>query len=166
MADDEEIELEPPGRKPVRVSARSRKALSAFVEEPYAAPVDICGEVLEADVRQGRFQLWVDENTSVSVSFDEAQEETVTTALKEHRSVQVRVMGRGEHSASGQVLRVAQVDRLDIVKPSAREYDATVPPIEDVLAAIAAEVPKEEWDKLPPDLSDQLDHYIYGVPRR
>ena len=166
LADDEEIELQPPGKPPARVSARCRKALSAFVEEPYEAAVDLCGEVLEADVRHRRFQLWVDGNTSVLASFDEAQEETVTTALKEHRSVRVRVAGRGEHSASGQILRVPQVERLDVVEPSAREYDTSVPPIEDVLAAIAAEVPKEEWDKLPPDLSDQLDHYIYGVPRR
>jgi len=27
-------------------------------------------------------------------------------------------------------------------------------------------VPKGEWDRLPADLSDNLDHYIYGTPRR
>jgi hypothetical protein len=40
------------------------------------------------------------------------------------------------------------------------------PAIEDVIAAIAAKVPKEEWDRLPPDLTDNLDHYIYGTPKR
>lgn len=38
--------------------------------------------------------------------------------------------------------------------------------IEEKLAEIAAEVPEEEWAKLPPDFSDQLDHYIYGTPKR
>lgn len=45
-------------------------------------------------------------------------------------------------------------------------YDPDAPPIEEVLASIAAEVPKEEWDRLPPDLTDDLDHYIYGTPRQ
>ena len=38
-------------------------------------------------------------------------------------------------------------------------------PIEEIIAEIAAEVPDEEWNKLPPDLSDQLDHYVYGTPK-
>jgi len=34
------------------------------------------------------------------------------------------------------------------------------------LAQLGDEVPSEEWAKLPPDLTDQLDHYLYGTPRR
>ena len=37
--------------------------------------------------------------------------------------------------------------------------------IEEILISIAAEVPQEEWDKLPKDLTDNLDHYVYGTPR-
>lgn len=36
----------------------------------------------------------------------------------------------------------------------------------DDLGQLGAEVPTEEWDKLPADLTDQLDHYLYGTPRR
>lgn len=36
--------------------------------------------------------------------------------------------------------------------------------IEDKLAALAGDVPTAEWDRLPTDLSDQLDHYVYGTP--
>jgi hypothetical protein len=39
------------------------------------------------------------------------------------------------------------------------------PPIEEKLRAIWADVPKEEWDRLPADLTDHLDHYIYGTPK-
>ena len=38
-------------------------------------------------------------------------------------------------------------------------------PIEDVLVELADEVPAEEWDRLPADLTDNLDHYLYGTPR-
>lgn len=33
--------------------------------------------------------------------------------------------------------------------------------IEDQLRRIADTVPAEEWERLPADLSDRLDHYIY-----
>lgn len=37
--------------------------------------------------------------------------------------------------------------------------------IEDEIAAIWADMPASEWERLPPDLSDNLDHYIYGTPK-
>jgi Arc/MetJ-type ribon-helix-helix transcriptional regulator len=36
---------------------------------------------------------------------------------------------------------------------------------EDVLE-LTADVPAAEWDKLPADLAEQHDHYIYGTPKR
>jgi len=49
-----------------------------------------------------------------------------------------------------------------------RETEAAKPrpPIEDVLRKTASEVPQEEWDALPSDLIDNLDHYVYGTPKR
>ena len=38
-------------------------------------------------------------------------------------------------------------------------------PIEDVLADLAADVPAEEWDRLPTDLTENLDHYLYDAPK-
>jgi hypothetical protein len=35
--------------------------------------------------------------------------------------------------------------------------------LEEKIAAIVAAVPEAEWEKLPADLSDNLDHYIYGT---
>lgn len=43
---------------------------------------------------------------------------------------------------------------------------ATSRPIEEILAELATELPEEEWDKLPADLSDNIDHYVYGTPKR
>jgi len=39
-------------------------------------------------------------------------------------------------------------------------------PIAEVLAEIAAAIPATELAKLPSDFTDQLDHYIYGTPKR
>ena len=45
------------------------------------------------------------------------------------------------------------------------EFDPNAMPIEEKLRAIMADVPQEEWDRLPADLTDHLDHYIYGTPK-
>ena len=39
-------------------------------------------------------------------------------------------------------------------------------PIEVIAAELASRVPAEEWERLPDDLIDHLDHYIYGIPKR
>lgn len=39
-------------------------------------------------------------------------------------------------------------------------------PIETTLERMAAEVPREDWATLPADLTDHLDHYLYGLPKR
>ncbi len=30
---------------------------------------------------------------------------------------------------------------------------------------LTADVPDEEWDKLPADLAEHHDHYLYGTPK-
>ena len=62
---------------------------------------------------------------------------------------------------SGQKLRI-------LVYPatgnSAEGHDTR--PIAEVLAEIAAVIPTAELTQLPSDFTDQLDHYIYGTPKR
>ena len=62
---------------------------------------------------------------------------------------------------SGQKLRV-------LVYPADENSAAaaTTRPIAEVLAEIAATIPAAELAKLPPDFTDQLDHYVYGTPKR
>lgn len=38
-------------------------------------------------------------------------------------------------------------------------------PIDKVFAAIAQDVPDEDWSRVPTDLSKNLDHYLYGSPK-
>ncbi len=43
---------------------------------------------------------------------------------------------------------------------------AVVASIEDIAAELTGDIPPEDWNRLPNDLIDQLDHYLYGWPRR
>jgi predicted XRE-type DNA-binding protein len=60
--------------------------------------------------------------------------------------------------------RLDQQVTLSVVPEPAPKTDTR--PIWEVIAAIVAEVPPEEWDKVPTDLAENHDHYLYGTPKR
>lgn len=62
----------------------------------------------------------------------------------------------GLADASAQALRGACNAPLD---PQAR-------PIWEVLVELGASVPPEEWTKVPNGAAKNLDHYLYGHPKR
>src|SRR5262249_3640164 len=51
----------------------------------------------------------------------------------------------------------------------AAAVESAVPPRKPVWERIlerTADIPDEEWDKLPTDLAEQHDHYLYGTKKR
>jgi Arc/MetJ-type ribon-helix-helix transcriptional regulator len=54
------------------------------------------------------------------------------------------------------------------VPPAASHLNAAQAdkPIWEEILELTADVPDEEFDKLPTDLAEQHDHYIYGTPKR
>ncbi len=163
LGEGEVIEIEPVGTEPAHVTSLTSPRLESFVETQHESTLEMTGEVFEADVRQGRFQMRLDDGTQVKVSFSPEQEETVTSALKDHKVCRLVVEGKAECSPEGKVLRVSKVDELQVRPVDYVPYDPEAPAIEDVLAKLASEVPEEEWDKLPPDLTERLDYYLYGT---
>jgi hypothetical protein len=65
----------------------------------------------------------------------------------------------------GAEVRVELADSAKEAVAEGQEFDPNAPTIEDKLRAIWTDVPKEEWDRLPADLTDHLDHYLYGTPK-
>jgi hypothetical protein len=49
---------------------------------------------------------------------------------------------------------------------SQKQPPADEKPIWEEILELTVDVPDEEWDKLPPDLAEEHDHYIYGIPKR
>lgn len=57
--------------------------------------------------------------------------------------------------------------RLIVLPPRVETPDIfAAPSIEEEIAAIWSDVTKEQWSSLPSDLSDQIDHYVYGTPKQ
>ena len=44
-------------------------------------------------------------------------------------------------------------------------HDPTARPIWEIAQEIGAQVPDEEWSKVPTDLSKNFDHYLYGASK-
>ena len=166
LGEDEAVEIARVGEEPARLTRSSRSRLSAFADMGHEDHLDVTGEVLEADVRQRRFQLWLDEKTAVTVGFSEEQEEEVTKALKEHKTLRLHLIGRAEFSPLGRPNKVLQVDRWEVIPLGEARYDEAARPIEEILAELGRDVPLDEWKKLPPDLTDNVDHYLYGTPKQ
>jgi Arc/MetJ-type ribon-helix-helix transcriptional regulator len=59
-------------------------------------------------------------------------------------------------------------EQAEAAQPSTSPPIAALPdkPIWEDILEMTADVPDEEWDKLPTDLAEQHDHYIYGTPKR
>ncbi len=168
LAPNEEVEFEPAEtqRRPVSVNSRTRMRLTRFLETPHTSTIEITGHVLEADVRQRRFQVWIDDRTAVLATFSSDQEDLVTSALKNHHSLRILVRGTADVSPLGRPTRFTEIEELKLIPQSTEDIDPAAPAIEDVLADLASRVPAEEWRKLPADLTDNLDHYLYGTPKR
>lgn len=168
LGEDEAIEISPvwTRKQPPRVTRKTSDRLSLFKEDTHEDQVNVTGEVIEANVLAWRFQLRLDDNTVVTIPFTQVQEEEVTEALRFHRTQHLKVKGRGVFSPKGKLLRIIEVTEWQTQPAGEKVYDDTAPPIEEVLMELSKEVPKEEWKKLPPDLTDNIDHYLYGTPKK
>jgi len=47
-----------------------------------------------------------------------------------------------------------------------KKHDPKSRPIWEIAEELSATIPDEEWAKIPPDLSKNLDHYLYGAPKK
>lgn len=166
LGENESIELVRKGKKAVKVTGITQSRWSDFSEALHENLADITGTILEVDVRLGHFQIWTNERSYAVVFFTPQQEELVTDALKHHGKCKVHVRGRGEFSADGRLIRITSVEDLSLISIAAPQPQLYERSIEDVLEEISAEIPAKEWEKLPTDLSENLDHYIYGWPKK
>jgi hypothetical protein len=59
-------------------------------------------------------------------------------------------------------IRRAVEDRLAVLRAETRSEK----PIWERIAEAAKAIPEEEWKRLPTDASVNIDHYLYGAPKK
>ena len=62
--------------------------------------------------------------------------------------------------------RVLSVVEEMLLEKEVAQARFPVRPLWEIAEEISAQVPLEEWEKLPADGAEQHDHYLYGSPKR
>ncbi len=77
--------------------------------------------------------------------------------------LEARIQAEAERRAIGSAKLIEAI--LDQHLPTAGETNA-LETVFQLAQEAFKDVPADEWKNLPADLSTDLDHYLYGVPRR
>lgn len=144
---------------------RARTRLAEWVGPTFEDAVDLIGEVRMANVGPGAFKLQLpDDGALIDGRFAKDQEVVVLEALRNHRSVQLRVVGIAEFSTRDrQLKRILRVDRVETALRAGVPYDESATPIWEELASIGSAAPPGTWDAVPDDLSIRIDEVVYGT---
>jgi hypothetical protein len=84
--------------------------------------------------------------------------------LQVNHPTRVRVIGLLTE-ASNQTSEQIQLDLASHQTVPETDQASDTRPIWERVADISAQVPLEEWAKVPKDLSKNVDHYLYGSPK-
>ncbi len=85
----------------------------------------------------------------------------VTIEISDEQAARLR------QQADAQGLSVPEfLERLIAAEPETTEAAKAHRPVSEMIRDILGEVPAEELAKLPKDAASQIDHYIYGHPKR
>lgn len=142
--------------------------MSQSLQTEYEDLVNIVAEVRGANLRAsegGTLTLLLADGALVDGVFNPDQEAVITNALHNHRTVRVHIEGMAEFDRAGQMRKIVRIDRLEEREVEEKPFDPNAEPIWSVISAIGASIPEEEWDRVPADLSINLDHYLYGHPK-
>ena len=152
-----------PGRSPVEVTQAERDWLIARLDQDYEDHLDVTGRVLGVDVGKKILAIQRGQERRIEVEYPLDREQEAIVALSAYETAQVRLRGRCLRKPGGELRQVLTVEGLDFFPHGEPERDPNAPGIEDRIAELAKRVPDEEWEKLPKDLSQRLDYYLYGA---
>lgn len=124
------------------------------------------GRVMAVNVLQGSMQVQLEDKTCIPVCFSPEHEDKVLEALRNHKIRRLWIRGKGRLDSGGRILEIAKIDEFRLQAADDIPYDYQARPIEEIIAEFAAEIPAEEWEKIPADASENLDHYLYGHPKK
>lgn len=134
-------------------------------------PVELTGVVRAVtlhDAGGGTFQLRLDSGAVIAADFTVEHEAGVITGLLQHRYKRLKVAGPGDFGKDGRLKRLLRVDAHDLewIPSPDLPFDTTGMSISEIFIAAGKLIPEEEWAKFPPDFAENMDHYMYGLPKR
>ncbi|MCL4203343.1 MAG: hypothetical protein KJ000_12650 [Pirellulaceae bacterium] len=163
LRDDEWIEHKLARRNVcVRYDKAVQRNLTRWLTGSYQDSIDVIGEVTMARVSRPRMALQLSDGREVEAAFRPEDEDLITTALKEHTTARLRIVGRGQFSASGQVDRIVDVEHMSLLADGSVGFDVSVKAIWDEFDEVLADVSDKDLSRLPVDAAERHDFYLHG----
>ena len=118
------------------------------------------------NVANQKLQLKLDDGRNVSASFKIDQEKLVTEALMQHQTIRLEISGEAIFTLEGELDAIIDIHSLNIIPLQTSDTSTSKKPIWASFQEILSDVPNEMLDKLPSDSASELDHYLYGKPKK
>jgi hypothetical protein len=121
-----------------RIKTRAEEERRARAESERLATMRLRvleGEVRSADLDDGSATLKLEDGARVSVSMTPAHERKITSSLRDHESVRLRVRGMAKHTLTG---TVREIEALDVAIVKVPDPNA---PSEELFERLASENP-------------------------
>ena len=128
-------------------------------------PIELVAEVqsMELDLKgDGSYRLLLEDGSTILANFCAAQLGILQSQHNKGR-YKLKVVGIGDF-ADGRLQRIVSIDlkKTERVLPP---EDPDAPTLFDLITEIHSKYPKEIWDNVPIDASENMHHYLYGRPR-
>jgi hypothetical protein len=128
----------------------------------HTAIIDLTGEVRATDLDRLRFSLRLADGRTIFGHYEPKHEPVVLEALGNHSNRHLRIIGVGQFAAgNGHVEQILSVTQIELIGSGPQFPDDI--PIWERIAQNGAAVPTEAWTGVPPDLSANVDKYLYGA---
>lgn len=167
LKDGESIAQKTPNRDSVVKYSRAtrEKFLEMFGEEVLTA-VTVTAVVTMANIRNHKMELALEDGRHIAASFKEDQEKFILEALMEHRHLRLEIVGEGAFSQDGELEAISNIESIKSILPLAKDVLSSQQSIWDAFQQILNKVPKDVLDTLPSDSASEIDHYLYGTPKK
>lgn len=139
-----------------------RRFILDWLEPTYEDRVDLLGEVRGTDLDGSTFAIRIKDGRKIRGPFISAQETTILEALGHHQVKRLRVVGTGEFlRRDGSLNRITAVDSIEAVETGTEATEESPSSLLAMIANVSAIVPADEWSRVPRDLAERVDHYLY-----
>lgn len=165
LLQDESYELISPREpsKSVLFNKTIKGEITCLLEKEYSDTIDVSGEIRETDLDGKSFKIRLTSGKKVNGKFSNIDQETkILKALDPNSNISVRIIGTGGFE-NGALEHIIEVKEVILNQPSIfEEGKKTSTSFWKKAKELADSLPEIERKKLPNDLAENHDRYLYS----
>jgi hypothetical protein len=164
LLQDESYELVSPRvtSKIIRFDKEIREKFTCLLEKEYSDTIDVSGEIRETDLDGKSFKIRLINGKKISGKFSSIDQETkILKALDPNLNISARIIGTGSFE-NGCLEQIVEVKEVILNQPSIFEENKADTSIWKKAKQLADSLPEMERKKLPNDLAENHDRYLYS----